>query len=138
MSVFVPLILAIVIVVVVLLMLRKGKLREKYALLWLIIGLLTIVLGVFPGLLSLVSSLLGVQVPANLLFALSILLLLGVSLQYSRELTVLEEETRTLAEEVAILRLDLQTLSDRIHSERSQENKTSTSTTTTEEKPSDD
>jgi hypothetical protein len=35
---------------------------------------------------------------------LSIVLLVGVGLHVSRELTILEDETRTLAEELAILR----------------------------------
>ncbi|MDR6268567.1 hypothetical protein JOE69_000805 [Arthrobacter russicus] len=91
-------------VLVVLLLLRRGKLREKYAILWLVVGILTIILGFFPSLLDWVASLVGVQIPANLLFALSIVLLVGVGLHVSRELTILEDETRALAEEVAILR----------------------------------
>lgn len=51
-----------------------------------------------------VSKLLGVQVASNLLFALCIILLLGVCLHLSWELSVVEDENRTLAEEVAILR----------------------------------
>lgn len=100
----VSLVLSISMVIVVLLMLRNGRLREKYAILWLVIGGMTIVLGFFPRLLNWAASLVGVVVPANLLFAMSILLLVGVSLHVSRELTILEDETRILAEEVAILR----------------------------------
>lgn len=110
MSVLFPLSVAIIMVVVVLLMLRNGRLKEKYAALWLFIGGLTIVLGIFPGLLEWVSGQLGIVVPVNLLFALSILLLVGVSLHVSHELTVLEEETRILAEEVAILRHEVEGL----------------------------
>ncbi|WP_285725396.1 DUF2304 domain-containing protein [Psychromicrobium xiongbiense] len=104
MSVAFSLVISIGMVLVVLVLLRRGKLREKYAILWLVVGLLTIVLGCFPRLLDWVAGLVGVQVPANLLFALSIVLLVGVGLHVSRELTILEDETRTLAEEVAILR----------------------------------
>lgn len=110
MSVAASLILSIVMVVVVLLLLRNGRLREKYAILWLVIGGLTIILGLFPRLLNWAASLVGVVVPSNLLFALSILLLVGVSLHVSRELTILEDETRILAEEVAILRASVEQL----------------------------
>lgn len=92
-------------------MLRVGKLREKYAVLWLVVGGLSIVLGLFPGLLDFAASAVGVRVPANLLFALSIVLLVGVGLHVSRELTILEDETRILAEEVAILRSSIAGLS---------------------------
>lgn len=97
-------------VAVVLIMLRNGRLREKYAILWLVIGTLTIILGIFPRLLNWAAALVGVVVPSNLLFALAILLLVGVSLHVSRELTILEDETRILAEEVAILRSSVERL----------------------------
>lgn len=104
MSVAFSLFSSILIVAVVLVMLRNGKLREKYAILWLVIGGLTIILALFPRLLEFAADVVGVIVPSNLLFALSILLLVGVSLHVSRELTILEDETRILAEEVSILR----------------------------------
>ncbi|GAA5201375.1 MULTISPECIES: DUF2304 domain-containing protein [Arthrobacter] len=104
MSVAFSIVISIGMVLAVLIMLRAGKLREKYAILWLVVGGLTIVLGFFPSLLDWAAGLAGVRVPANLLFALSIVLLVGVGLHVSRELTILEDETRTLAEELAILR----------------------------------
>ncbi len=110
MSVASALVIAIVMVLAVLHMLRRGKLREKYTVLWLVVGGLTIVLGIFPQLLDWAASLVGIRVPANLLFALAIVLLVGVSLHVSRELTILEDETRILAEEVAILRASVDSL----------------------------
>lgn len=110
------LILAIVMVGVVLVMLRNGRLREKYAILWLVIGGLTIILGLFPRLLNWAAAVVGIVVPANLLFSLSILLLVGVSLHVSRELTILEDETRILAEEVALLRAGVEQLQGQISS----------------------
>lgn len=97
--------LALTIVGVVFEMLRRKKLREKYAALWLIVGVGTLVLAAFPRLLTIVTELAGVQLPSNLLFIISILLLLGVCLHLSWEISVVEDETRTLAEEVAILRV---------------------------------
>lgn len=110
MSVASALVIAIVMVLAVLQMLRRGKLREKYTVLWLVVGGLTIVLGIFPQLLDWAATLVGIRVPANLLFALAIVLLVGVSLHVSRELTILEDETRILAEEVAILRASVDSL----------------------------
>lgn len=97
-------ILSLAIVGVVFEMLRRKKLREKYAALWLIVGIGTLVLAAFPRLLTIVTELAGVQLPSNLLFIISILLLLGVCLHLSWEISVVEDETRALAEEVAILR----------------------------------
>lgn len=83
--------------------LRSGRIREKYVALWIIIGLGTIVLALWPGLLNGLTTWFGFVLPANLLFFLAILLLLGVCLHLSYEASKLEEETRVLAEEVALL-----------------------------------
>ena len=110
------LILALAIVAFVFEMLRRKKLREKYAILWLIVGALTVVLAAFPHLLGVAAGLVGVQLPSNLLFILSILLLLGVCLHLSWEISVIEDETRTLAEEVAILRAQIEAFPKEISS----------------------
>lgn len=53
----------------------------------------------------------GVQVPANLLFFLTAVVLLLVSVQMSYEVSRLEVKTRRLAEEVALLRAAIDDLS---------------------------
>lgn len=83
--------------------LRSGHLREKYAVLWIVVGLAVVVIGVWPGFLNILADWLGVEVPSNLLFFLAIVLLLGVSLHLSLAVSKLEAETRTLAEEIAML-----------------------------------
>lgn len=103
--------LALAIVGLVVEMLRRKKLREKYAALWLIVGVATLVLAAFPRLLNIVAEFVGVQLPSNLLFAMSILMLIGVCLHLSWEISIVEDETRTLAEEVAILRVQVEALS---------------------------
>jgi hypothetical protein len=89
-------------------LLRRKHLREKYAILWAAVAVLTLVVAAFPQLLFWMSDLLGVEVPANLLFFVASLVLLGISVHHSYELGRLEDRTRTLAEEVALLRLRLE------------------------------
>ena len=98
-----------VVLVALLEMLRRGHLREKYALTWFLVAVGVLTLAVFPGLLVGTAELIGVQVPANLLFFAGSLVLLVLTLQHSHEIGRLEEETRTLAEEVALLRLETAT-----------------------------
>lgn len=102
------LVVALIVTVVLFEMLRRHRLREKYALIWFFVAVGLIVLTLFPATLLVAAELLHVQVPANLLFFLGSLLLLAMSLQHSFELGRLEERTRTLAEEVALLRLGLE------------------------------
>lgn len=98
---------AILIMLTLFEMLRRHRLREKYALLWFLIALGALVFAAVPQLLDATTDLLGVQVPVNLVFFVGSLVLFMMSLQHSSELGRLEERTRTLAEEVAVLRLEL-------------------------------
>jgi hypothetical protein len=91
-------------------LLLTRRLREKYAFLWLVIGLAMLLLTVFPGLLEGLANLVGVEVPANLLFILALALLIGVTLHQSWELSTAEDEIRRVAEEVAILRAEIERL----------------------------
>ena len=98
------LILAILVCTFVIIQVRHQRMKERYAALWLIIGAIIIVLGAFPNLLNGVADFVGVALPVNLLFLLSSLLLMGVSIHLTLELSRLSEKTRILAEEVAILK----------------------------------
>jgi hypothetical protein len=89
-------------------MMRRHRLREKYAVFWAVVAVFTLVVAAFPALLTWAAALVGVAVPANLLFFVASMLLLVVSVQHSSELGRLEERTRTLAEEVALLRLQVE------------------------------
>jgi hypothetical protein len=105
---------AIAVLGIIIMLLLRRKLREKYATLWLIIGLVILILAVFPQLLVWLAHALGVIVPSNLLFALAIVLLVGVALHLSWELSTAEEEVRRLAEEAALIRTEAEKLSARI------------------------
>ncbi|MDI9892082.1 MULTISPECIES: DUF2304 domain-containing protein [unclassified Microbacterium] len=101
---------ALVILTIIVVLLMRRHLREKYAVMWLLIGAAMLVLAFFPDLLSGLAGLLGVLVPANLFFALAVALLTGVTLHLSWELSRAEEEIRRVAEEVAILRAEVDDL----------------------------
>jgi hypothetical protein len=98
---------SVVVLVAIVEMMRRHRLREKYAVIWFFVAAGVLTLALFPGLLTGTAALLGVQVPVNLLFFAGSLVLLVLTLQHSYELGRLEEKTRTLAEELALLRLEL-------------------------------
>ncbi len=114
MIVFLGLALAVIILAIVIWMLLTRTLREKYAVMWLIIAIAVLILGLFPQLLVSATDLLGVQLPSNLLFALAIVLLLGVALHLSWELSQAEDEIRRLAEEAALAGTAIEQLERRV------------------------
>lgn len=84
--------------------LRRGQLREKYAVLWLLVGIGVAVFGVFPGLLNDIARPLHIADPPNLLLFAGDVVLLLVAVHLSWESSRMEDRTRALAEEVALLR----------------------------------
>lgn len=93
-------------------LLRRRHLRGKYALLYLVLGTVVVAFAVAPSLLRRLADLTGVEVPVNLLFFSALIVLLMVSMQLAYESGRLEEETRTLAEELGLLRLEVDRLRD--------------------------
>ncbi len=106
-------VVCVLLIVAIAYLMRTRRLREKYAAVWIVLTAAVLVVGLVPRISFWLADLVGVQTPANLLFATAIVVLLGVCVQLSTEISSLEEETRTLAEEVALLRLALEQLASR-------------------------
>ncbi|WP_435079770.1 DUF2304 domain-containing protein [Clavibacter michiganensis] len=104
------LVAALLAVGVVIERLRRRRLRERHAVWWLVAGLVALVISVFPPLLSGAARFLGVQEPLNLAFFASIVVIFLVCVQFSAELTDLEDKVRRLAEESAMTDLRLRDL----------------------------
>ena len=94
-------------------LLRARRIREKYAAIWIALALTVLVIGAFPVVLEWLARTLGVIEPVNLLFLVTGLVLFLVCVQFSVEISQLEEETRTLAEEIALLAARVDALAPR-------------------------
>jgi len=101
---------AVVTLTVILELCRRRQLREKYALLWLGCGVVVLVIAIAPGLYNRLAHALGVINPPDLLTVMAALFLLVVCVHMSWELGRTEEKTRVLAEEVTLLRNDLEVM----------------------------
>jgi hypothetical protein len=109
-SYFLGIAAALITLGVVVEMMRRRRLRERHAIWWLIAGILALVVGVFPSTLAWAASVVGVAVPTNLIFFVSVAILFLVCIQNSSELTKLEAQTRLLAEKVTLQELRIQSL----------------------------
>lgn len=105
---------ALITLAVVIEMLRRRRLRERHALWWVVAGVLALIIGVFPQTLVWAAQLVGIQIPSNLVFFVSIFILFLVCIQHSAELTNLEDETRVLAEQSALQDLRIRELESRL------------------------
>jgi hypothetical protein len=97
-------VLAATVIAFIVHLVRSRRLRAKYSVLWLTIGLGLAVLAIFPDLLVEISDLFGISYPPATFMLLALSFLLLLVLHFSWELSRLEDRTRTLAEEQALLR----------------------------------
>ena len=100
----------LVLLLIIFELVRRRQLREKYAVLWGAVGIVVLPLGFFPRLLDTVSHLVGVVSGVSLVLFLGVVFLLLVCVHLSWEVSRLEEETRTLAEDLALLRTEVRNL----------------------------
>ena len=85
---------------------RRRRLVERYALLWMSAALALLVLAIWRDLLEIGSDFLGIAVPANALFLVAFGVVFVLLLHFSVATSRLGDETKILAQEVA--RLDEQ------------------------------
>jgi hypothetical protein len=87
---------------------RRRQIHEKFAVVWLAVGLVIAVFAIAPGLFNSLAHAVGVKSPPDLLVVIAALFLLVVSVYLSWEVGRLEDKARLLAEEVALLRRDVE------------------------------
>jgi hypothetical protein len=89
---------------------RRRRLSERYALLWLGSSVVLLILSAWANLLDKLSDLLGVATPVNTLFAVAFGFVLLLLLHFSATVSRLSEENKLLAQEAARLDQELRRL----------------------------
>ena len=92
-----------ILLLVVFELIRSRRLQERYALLWLLTGVVIFVLAVWRGLLGKVSDLVGIAYPPSALFILAAFFILLVLLHYSTVISKLADQNVILAQRLALL-----------------------------------
>ena len=95
---------SIILLVIVFELIRSRRLRERYALLWLLTGVVLLVLSAWRGGLNTIARWVGVQTyPPAVLFAVGSLFILAVLLHYATVISKLSDQNSILAQRVALL-----------------------------------
>jgi hypothetical protein len=95
---------SLLLLLVVFELIRSRRLRERYALLWLLTGVVLLVLSLWRGGLNTIASWFGISgYPPAILFAVGILFILLVLLHYSTVISRLSDQSTILAQRLALL-----------------------------------
>jgi hypothetical protein len=89
---------------------RRRQLREEYSLLWLGVAFAMLLVSAWRDLLHSLSAMVGIAFPPNLLFLLAALFTLLLLLYFSTVITRLSQENKDIAQEVALLRHEVEVL----------------------------
>ena len=99
-------IIGLLLVILVVDLVRRRRLGERYALLWLFSATAILALSLWQGLLDTIATVIGIAYPPNALFLVAVLFILLLLLNISVALTRLQNQTRILAQHLAILEAD--------------------------------
>jgi hypothetical protein len=95
---------SLLLLLVVFELIRSRRLRERYALLWLLTGVVLLVLSAWRGGLNTIAGWFGVTgYPPAVLFAVGTLFILVVLLHYSTVISKLSDQNVILAQRIALL-----------------------------------
>lgn len=87
---------------------RKSKVKLEDAIFWVCLAVILVFLGTVPQFSFWLSTLLGIQSPANCVFLLIIVLMLEKMFTLSIKISQLEDKLEVLSAEVAIRTKDLE------------------------------
>ena len=87
---------------------RRRKLQEEYAMLWLIAGASIAVLSICYPLVVLITRIIGAAAPMSTLFFLGLFFLISINIHYSVKISRLSKRIKDQAQELALLRHDLE------------------------------
>ncbi len=98
---------SLVLLVVVLELIRSRRLRERYALLWVLTAAVMLVLSVWRSGLDTLAGLVGIHYAPSALFAVAAVFAVVVLLHYSTVISRLSDENAILAQRLALLEASL-------------------------------
>jgi hypothetical protein len=93
---------------------RRKRLMERYALLWLFSTLLLLVLSVWSGLLNSLASGLGVSYPPSALFAVAFVVVLVLLVHFSLAVSRLSDQNKVLAQRLGLMQQQVKEQGERL------------------------
>lgn len=103
-------VLGLTVLLFVINLVRTKKLKEEFALLWLLTGIVLVLTPLLIDYLDRLAYALGIEYPPALIFVLAIISVLFVLFQFSMRLSRFSEHIKVLTQELALLRVRLEDL----------------------------
>ena len=95
-------------------LIRRGKLRIEFSLLWFFISVLFLFVSIFRSLLDKFSYLVGIGYPPSALFLILLLGLIMILIHFSTVISNLKEAKKILTQRVGLLEIEIERLKKEI------------------------
>jgi hypothetical protein len=105
-------------IVSVFFLVKARRMREKYSLVWFLLGLFTLAISAFHGLIDRVSAIFGVDYAPSAFFAVLLVCAYLLLLHMSVSISSLRLHNKSLTQELGITKLRLEELEKKIDKER--------------------
>lgn len=90
----------------------KTKMNMKYAIVWVLWGIVMLILSVYPKIIDNISILLGIAVPVNTVFLIFIFLLYLMSFYLFSKVSNLSTEIKNLTYQLSVLKKNIEDKDD--------------------------
>lgn len=102
----------LIFLVLILRLLRKGALELRYSILWFLTGVVLLLLGLFPGIMTQISHILGIYDVTNALFAIALFFILLILLSLTSIVSKLSKQNKEIAQKNALLEKKVRELAE--------------------------
>lgn len=86
------------------LLIRSGRLKERYSILWLFSSIIICIFSLSRRMLEAISYSLHIYYPPSLLFLIGVLFLLAINISFSVTISELSKKVNILTQEIALLK----------------------------------
>lgn len=107
---YIAIIVSLALFLYILYLVRKKKIKEEYSLLWLFSSLVFIVFSIWRDGLEYFAKWVGIAYPPAALFLILLLAIFLILIEFSIIISRLTEKSKSLAQELAILREEVESL----------------------------
>jgi hypothetical protein len=109
---------SLMLIISVFFIVKARRMREKYSLVWFLIGFFTLAISAFHGLIDKLSSIFGVDYAPSAFFAVLLVCAYLLLLHMSVSLSGLRMQNKSLTQELGITKLRLDELEKKLDKER--------------------
>jgi len=96
---------------------RNRKIKEQYALLWILTAILLVLVPIFVDVVDAISYALGILYPPAFIFLIALVCILLILFQFSMSISRFSEQIKVLIQEIALLTKRVEDLEGRDHDE---------------------